>query len=156
MDKKVLELEKQISALESELQASMQREELLRNPVGGEGSWKQKLKRTVLWRVVADPNSKLGKIARSPRTVYRIIKNPNIIKEIMADKDKKGGGEEKPLLTPIKFFTSDDEAERVNLVVEKLDEPEMVKMAVKIANERRDGDHEIQKNGRHKEGAEGG
>ena len=129
-------LKKQVEALQNELKASIRREELLQNPTSGGGSLKQKLKRTAVWRIIADPNSKMGKIARSPRTIYRIMKNPNILKEKKQDKQNQGGGdaEEKSIFMPVKFFVRDDDKRRVNLVLERFEDVEIMRMAIELAN----------------------
>lgn len=129
-------LKRQVESLQNELKASMRREEQLQNPAGGGGSLKQRLKRTAVWRIVADPNSKMGKIARSPRTIYRIARNPNILKEKMQDEKSQGGGEkeEKALFVPIKFFFREDDTKRVNLVVDRFNDIELIKMAVELSN----------------------
>lgn len=136
------ELEQLVKDLESELEAAMRREELLLNPVGGSGKLKQKIKRTKLGRIAADPNSKVGKIVRSPRTIYRLIIHPSIIREMRAEKQK---GQEssndsdrdgnKPIFVPIKFFQNRDINRRVNVVSEKFD-TELTAAAVEIANKK--------------------
>ena len=132
-------LKQQIRSLQNELRASMRREELLQNPTSGGGTFSQRLKRTAVWRVIEDPNSKMGKIARSPRTIYRIAKNPNILKEKMQDKKNQGGGESetKSLFLPIKFFFRNDDEKRINLVLNKFNDEEIIKEAIELAN--RDG-----------------
>lgn len=136
MSEDVEKLKREIENLQNELAASMRREELLQNPANGGGTLKQRLKRTATWRIIADPKSKMGKLARSPRTIYRIVKNPNILKEKFQDEQKQGGGndEEKSLLMPIKFYFSEDTKKRVNLVIEKLNDEELLKKAIELAN----------------------
>ncbi len=132
-------LKKKINDLKSELEASMRREELLMNPGGQSGSIKQKVKATKLGKVAADPNSRVGKIVRSPRTIYRIFTHPSIIKDFIGEKIKKNkkgeriGGEIADIFVPVKFFYSDDCPRRVNVLMQKFD-PGILMQAVQVAN----------------------
>ncbi len=131
------ELEELVKNLESELSASMRREELLLDPSGGESSLRRKLKRTRLGRAVLNPNSKLGKIARAPRTAFRLLRNPRLIGEIKNEKkcDVRDGEEiaKDELFVPIKFFKAKGGERRVNLVLERLD-PVLLGIAISVAN----------------------
>lgn len=77
-----------VQALEEELCSSIEREEKLLN----EGlSFRlfiaKKIKRTKLYKnTISDPDSKIGKAARAPRSIYRIIKNPEVRKTITQKK----------------------------------------------------------------------
>lgn len=139
MTKEVENLRKRINDLESELAASMRREELRVAVASNGGSLKQKIKnrikRSRLWRVADDPNDKLGKVIRSPRTIARIVTNPSVAKEIWAkNRHIKDDGEKKEdIFMPIKFFFGEDGQKRVNVVLEEID-LELIRMGILLAD----------------------
>ncbi|MBR3172514.1 hypothetical protein IKF21_01170 [Candidatus Saccharibacteria bacterium] len=141
MTKEVEALKKQISDLENELAASMRREELKKIVDSSGGSLKQKVKNKIkstrLWRAADDPNDKLGKIIRSPRTITRIVTNPSVVKEIK-EKNKHvkcGKNKKNDIFMPIKFFFSEDDRKRINVVLVEID-LEMIKMGILLAKEK--------------------
>ncbi len=122
-----LEYERRIKDLESELDASIRREELLTNP-GKLGSLKTAVKRTKLGRIAANPSSRLGKIVRAPRTVVRIIRHPSLIQDIKKRKQstppapKLESANLPPAITiPINYLAIDNSQTRVNFVISSLD-----------------------------------
>ena len=137
MEEENRELKRQIESLKSELEASIRREDMLLHPYRGRDYIKQKLKNTAIGRVATNPDSIGGKLIRLPRTMYRIVMHPSIMKEIKGKKnedfykDKNGRVEE--ILVPVRFFIGVDNPRRVNLLVERLDD-EILKMAIEIAN----------------------
>ncbi len=133
MEKENKELKKKIRSLESELEASMVREEMLRaTPATSEVGLKQKFYQTRIGRIAQDPNSKVGKIIRMPRTLYRIIRNPDVRREVFKTQQDQSERVESNIFAPIRFFASDCDEKRVNVVTEKF-EPEILKMGVDIA-----------------------
>lgn len=72
--------------LESELEASLEREEKLLSGVSTKEFIKNKIKKTRLYRSASNPNSKPGKVLRAPRTAYRLISNPEVFKEFCKKK----------------------------------------------------------------------
>lgn len=121
MEEENRELKKQIADLESELEASLKREELLRSPVSGKKTIKEKIKATKLGKAATNPNTKAGKIVRSPKTVRYITRHPNLLKEILS-KGKVLNPKSKCITAPVKFFlNNNDDTKRINLLVEKLD-----------------------------------
>lgn len=132
------ELKKTIKSLESELEASMRREDMLLHSHGRLGAIKERLKNTAIGRVAANPNSTAGKVVRLPRTIYRIVLHPSIVKDIRQknsgdDGWKKIDGEVEDILVPIRYIMGSDNSRRLNLVVEKID-VEMLRMAIELAN----------------------
>ena len=87
--KKEMNLEAQVEALKEELAAAVQRENALLGLDGGANGLKQKIKRTKIGRLAADPNSKIGKVVRLPRTIFRIATHPSIIKDIKNEKNNR-------------------------------------------------------------------
>lgn len=77
-----------IKALEDELCASLEREKKLSEEKLTFRSFAvKKFKNSKLYRnVISDPDSKAGKIARAPRSVYRLIKNPEVRKSLLQKK----------------------------------------------------------------------
>lgn len=139
MAKEIEELKKRINDLESELAASMKREELKVVVANSGGSLKQKvknrIKRSRLWRAADDPNDKLGKVIRSPRTIARIMTNPSVTKEIWAKNRhiKDGRENKKDVFMPIRFFFGEDGQKRVNVVLEEIDLG-LIKMGILLAD----------------------
>ncbi len=137
MERENEELKKEIKNLKSELEASLRREDMLLHRSYGLGYIKQKLKNTSIGKVAANPNSISGKVIRLPRTTYRIITHPAIVKDIRNKKTKKNDkiykGELEDILVPIKFFVGVNNPRRVNLVLPKLEE-DMLKIGVELAN----------------------
>ena len=137
-------LREQVDALKSELEASICREELAKKPTGGGATLKLKIKKTKFGRILMDPSSKLGKLFRLPRTIYRLIRHPGIIKELYREKTKKNSAvnemalSEKHKFAPIRFFESETNEKRVNLVVEKLDS-DLLEYAIILANSEKCG-----------------
>ncbi|MBQ3292860.1 glycosyltransferase [Candidatus Saccharibacteria bacterium] len=84
--------EEYIRALEEELMASIEREEKLSNEdLKIRPFVMQKIKRTKLYKnVISDPDSKSGKLARAPRTIYRMIRNPEVRKSLLQKKTANG------------------------------------------------------------------
>lgn len=144
MEKEITELKKKVEHLEDELMASIRREEILTN--GGGDSLKQKLKRTKLGQAAKNPNTFTGKVLRSPRTAYRIVTHPKVLKDIFGksteaasagvDKKEVGPKREKTvedLFVPVEFIRISDGPKRLNLVVKKMEE-EFLKEAIEFAN----------------------
>ena len=133
MEAEIAKLKETISELEEELLAETQRKETEdggASKSNGRGGLKQKIKESPIGRMAADPNSKAGKIIRLPRTVYRIVLHPTVMKDIFATHEEVA--EEKPLFVPIEFFVSDYDKTRFNVVMEEFDE-KMLKMAAELA-----------------------
>lgn len=138
MSKEVEELKKQIRDLESELAASMRREELKVAVASGGGSLKQKIKNKIkstrLWRAADDPNDKLGKVIRSPRTIARIITSPSVAREVREKNRhiKKSNQNKKSVFMPIRFFLKEGEIKRINVVLTEID-LDLIKMGILLA-----------------------
>ena len=83
-----MNLDEYTAALEEELLASLEREEKLANEELKISSFlSQKLKRTKIYQnVISDPDSKAGTLVRAPRSVYRLIKNPEVRKSLLQKK----------------------------------------------------------------------
>lgn len=77
-----------IKALEEELCASIEREEkLLEEDLGFGAFVVRKIKKSKLYKsTVAEPDSKIGKVVRAPRSFYRMIKNPEVRKNLLQKK----------------------------------------------------------------------
>lgn len=77
-----------IKALEEELCASIEREEkLLEEDLGLGAFLMRKIKKNKLYKsTVAEPDSKIGKIVRAPRSFYRMIKNPEVRRNLLQKK----------------------------------------------------------------------
>ena len=77
-----------IKALEDELCASLEREKELSEENLGFGEFlSRKIKKTKIYdEVIAEPDSKLGKMVRAPRSFYRIVKNPEVRKKLLQKK----------------------------------------------------------------------
>lgn len=77
-----------IKALEEELCASLEREKKLSEEELGFGTFVVgKIKRSKLYKnVISEPDSKMGKVARAPRSIYRMIKNPEVRNNILQKK----------------------------------------------------------------------
>lgn len=77
-----------IKALEDELSASLEREKILsETELSFRAFTAKKFKNSKLYKnVISDPDSKAGKIARAPRSVYRLIKNPEVRKSLLQKK----------------------------------------------------------------------
>ncbi|MBQ3430499.1 hypothetical protein IJG20_00090 [Candidatus Saccharibacteria bacterium] len=141
MEKRIQELEQRINDLESELNASIKREELLLRPAADKKTLKEVLKTTRLGKIASNPNSKAGKVIRLPRTVYRIIRHPSILRDIFGERNTQKTTlsqtsrtkKEKSLFAPIKFYYSDEKQKRVNLVAKKLD-IEKLRESIALAN----------------------
>ena len=144
MEKEVVELKKKIEHLEDELMASIRREEILTN--GGGDSLKQKLKRTKLGQAAKNPNTFTGKVLRSPRTVYRIVTHPKVLKDIFAKSNgavssevgEKQAGQKREktvedLFAPVEFIGVSGGPKRLNLMVKNLEEG-LLKEAIEFAN----------------------
>ena len=144
MEKENEQLKEKIKSLEDELAASIRREEILTN--GGGGSLKQKLMRTKLGQAAKNPNTFTGKILRSPRTAYRIVRHPSVVKDIFGKspessvgEDKKSGTAQKrekdleDLFAPVEFIRIPDGPRRLNLLVKKM-EQELLKETIEFAN----------------------
>lgn len=136
--KEVEVLRQQIHDLESELSASIRREEMRNNTASGGGSLKQKIKnkvkRTRLWRAADDPDDKLGKIIRSPRTIMRILTNPNVAKEVREKNRhiKKSRKSEEALFMPIRFFFNNSSQKRINVILTEID-LDLIEMGIGLA-----------------------
>lgn len=81
-------MEEYIAALEEELLASIEREEKnAMDDLSFKDFTVKKIKKTRFYKNVAsDPDSKMGKVVRAPRSAYRIIKNPEVRKSLMQKK----------------------------------------------------------------------
>lgn len=77
-----------IRALEDELRAAIEREDnVLEKDLGFGEFVAEKIRKTKLFtKVLSEPDSRAGKIARMPRSIYRIIKNPEVRKNLMQKK----------------------------------------------------------------------
>lgn len=145
MEENVKELKKTIASLEDELKASMTREEVLKEQVGTlrHDSW--------LRQKINDPGSKFGKVVRLPRTVYRIVRYPDVrrsMRGIEPSTNEKNSGIQREgehdeyekdenvglKFAEIKFFSSEDTTPRVNLIVRNI-EKDMLKKAIEFANQ---------------------
>lgn len=140
MSKEADELKKQIESLKSELAASMRREELKDISNGSRNSYRQKIKNKIkstrLWKAADDPNDKLGKIIRSPRTIMRIITNPRVVKEIREKNNhvrKKDDDNNNEIFMPIRFFFGKNSEKRINVILDEID-MDMVRMGAMLAN----------------------
>ena len=82
------EKDEYIKALEEELCASIEREEKLAEEDLGLGAFLvRKIKETRVYKKTIDePDSKIGKLARAPRSFYRLIKNPEVRKNLLQKK----------------------------------------------------------------------
>lgn len=99
------DLEEYVNALENELSASIEREEkLLNDDLTVKAFIKQKVKRTKLYKnILSNPDSKAGTIARAPRSIYRLIKNPEVRKSLLEKKtvdSKSASNKDTYLLEP--------------------------------------------------------
>lgn len=97
-------MEEYIAALEDELLASIEREE--KNAITDLGFKEftiKKIKKSKFYtNIASDPNSRMGKVVRGPRSVYRIIKNPEVRKNLIQKKtlNKTSGNLTKSVLEP--------------------------------------------------------
>lgn len=139
MAEDIKELKQQIEDLKSELTAEKQRQGIGIVPTKPSLTRriKEKIKRSILWKIADDPNSKIGKLIRSPRTIFRIVTNPSVVSEIRArnghvKKAKKTG--EQDIFAPIKFFVGEDTQKRINIVLVEED-LELIGMGILLANE---------------------
>ena len=80
-----------VKALEEELKASLEREWALSNDnLSFAGFVGKKIKKTSLYKnILSNPDSKVGKVARAPRTMLRLARNPEIRKELAQKKNAK-------------------------------------------------------------------
>ena len=81
-------MEEYIKALEEELCASIEREKKLTEDDLSFGAFvAKKIKKSSFYTdIIADPDSRMGRVARAPRSVYRIIKNPEVRKSLLQKK----------------------------------------------------------------------
>lgn len=88
MTKKINDKDDYIKALEEELCASIERErKYSEENLSFLAFMTNKVKGTKLYKnVISDPDSKMGKVARMPRSIYRIIKNPEVRSSLMQKK----------------------------------------------------------------------
>ncbi len=127
----IKELKKQVEDLKSELEASLRREEVLANTNTG---IKAKIKRTWIYRVASNPKSKVGKIIRLPRTIFRLSKNPSIVEKIREKKEKNEKSKKNDLIfVPIRFFFGADNKKKINIIMEEK-ELELLKIGIELAN----------------------
>ena len=86
------EVDDYIRALEEELCASIEREEgLLEEKMTFWAFMKGKIKNTFFYsKIVSEPDSKVGKLVRAPRSIYRLVKNPEVRKGLMQKKTVNG------------------------------------------------------------------
>ena len=82
------EMEEYIKALEEELCASIEREKkLIEDDLGFGAFVMKKVKRSGLYKdIITNPDSKMGRVARAPRSFYRIIKNPEVRSSLLQKK----------------------------------------------------------------------
>lgn len=80
--------EEYVQALESELMASLEREKnLLNEDLNMKTFLVKKVKNSKLYKnVISNPDSKAGTVVRAPRSIYRLIKNPEVRKSLMQKK----------------------------------------------------------------------
>ena len=80
--------EEYIKALEDELCASIEREKKLSEEDLKLGAFMlKKMKKSKLYKnVISEPDSRMGKVARAPRSFYRLIKNPEVRNNILQKK----------------------------------------------------------------------
>lgn len=138
MEEENRELKRQVESLKSELEASIRREDALLHPHRGRDYIKQRIKNTAIGKVATNPDSVGGKLIRLPRTMYRIATHPSVVKDIRNKKEKDSYKKSKSskveeILAPVRFFVGVNNPQRVNLLVERLDE-KMLKMAIDLAN----------------------
>lgn len=83
--------EKYVKALEEELQASFEREKKLSNDnLSFAGFVGKKIKKTGLYKnIISNPDSKAGKMIRAPRTLVRMLRHPEVRKELSQKKTVK-------------------------------------------------------------------
>lgn len=88
MVKKEEKLEDYVKALEEELLASIERErKLAEEDLSLKDFTVKKIKKTKIYKnVLSEPDSRMGKVARAPRSFYRIVKNPEVRKSLMQKK----------------------------------------------------------------------
>ncbi|MBQ3296730.1 glycosyltransferase [Candidatus Saccharibacteria bacterium] len=86
------EMEEYIKALEEELCASIEREKkLIEDDLGFGAFVMKKVKRSGLYKdIITNPDSKMGRVARAPRSFYRIIKNPEVRSSLLQKKTVNG------------------------------------------------------------------
>lgn len=77
-----------VKALEEELLASIEREKKLsEEDLSLKDFTVKKIKKTKIYKnVISEPDSRMGKVARAPRSFYRIVKNPEVRKNLMQKK----------------------------------------------------------------------
>lgn len=88
MVEKEVKTNEYVEALEEELCASIERErKLFEEDLSFRAFTVKKLKRSRFYKnVFSNPNSRMGKAARAPRSFYRIIKNPEVRKSLVQKK----------------------------------------------------------------------
>ena len=111
MKKKLSKTEEYIKALEEELEASMLREEkLIKDGVKTSQFIKRKAQSTKLYALAKDPDSKIGKVIRSPRTIYRLIRHRKEISQKKTQQEKLVEITHEHLLEPWKMSLDERKA----------------------------------------------
>jgi hypothetical protein len=136
MEEEIKHLKQENESLRSELEASAYREKLLADPDRNAGFLKRAIKKTALGRMASDPNSKIGKVVRSPRSAIRIMLHPSIIKDIKKKNNPVESNDIFNAFAPVKFFISEGCDKRINLLVSAIDE-NYLKMGIQLANDRK-------------------
>ncbi len=77
-----------VEALENELLASLERErKLFDEELSLLGFINKKIKKTKIYKnIISNPDSKAGSVVRAPRSIYRLIKNPEVRKSLLQKK----------------------------------------------------------------------
>ena len=87
------DLESYIEALEDELAASVEREKRIADGMSFWSFLNWKFRSSWLYKdIVINPDSKMGKVIRSPRSIYRVIKDPTVRESLAQKKTLNGDG----------------------------------------------------------------
>ena len=81
-----------VKALEEELLASLEREQRLSEEELSVGAFMVgKVRKSKFYKkIISDPDSGIGKMARAPRSIYRLVRNPEVRKGLMQKKTVNG------------------------------------------------------------------
>lgn len=117
------ELLERIKDLESELEASICRENNLLNKTSNTTGVIDRIKRSKIGKIALSPTSVAGKIVRFPRSVLRIIRHPSIVKDIYNKSDKMNRREKnnRAMLSSLETMKGYNLDGRVNVIVASLD-----------------------------------
>ena len=85
-------MDKYVKALEEELLASLEREQRLSEEELSIGAFVVgKVRKSKFYKkILSDPDSGVGKMTRAPRSIYRLIKNPEVRRGLMQKKTVNG------------------------------------------------------------------